>query len=88
MKRFALALAVAASLAGLGVAYAQFGGGQTGIGGCGPQVGGPNGCGPQVGGGPMTPPTGGGGYVPPSGCTPTGLDFSQACNSMYVAVIK
>ena len=84
MKRLALALAVVLSLAGLGAAYAQFGGGQTGIPGAGPQIG-PTG-GPQVpGSGPMIPPTGGGGYVPPVPPTcSNSLDFSDPCNSQYL----
>lgn len=60
MKRLALALAAALLIAGLGAAYGQFGGGQTGIPGSGPQVG-PIG-GPQVPGqGPMIPSAGAGG---------------------------
>lgn len=78
MKRAIAVWAVLLSLALFGTALAQFGGGQTGIGGCGPQVGGPNGCGPQIGGGPQVPPTGGGGYVPPAGCNGT-VDFSTGC---------
>lgn len=62
MRRLALALAAVLLVAGLGAAYGQFGGGQTGIPGAGPQVG-PVG-GPQVPGqGPMISP-GGGGIVP------------------------
>jgi hypothetical protein len=64
MKRLALALAVALSLAGFGAAYGQFGGGQTGIPGAGPQIG--TDGGPQVpGSGPMVPSGGGGGSGPP-----------------------
>lgn len=63
MKRLSLALAVVLSLAGLGVAYGQFGGGQPGISGAGPQIG-PVG-GPQVPGqGPMIS-SGGSGGAPP-----------------------
>jgi hypothetical protein len=43
---------------------------------------------PQIGGGISQFDGGiassGGAVVTPVGCTPTGLDFSQACNSMYL----
>lgn len=77
MKRAIAVWAILLSLALFGTALAQFGGGQTGIPGAGPQIGPPGG--PQVPGqGPMIPPTGGGGYVPPVGCNGT-VDFSTGC---------
>jgi hypothetical protein len=30
---------------------------------------------------------GGGGIIPPVGCTPTGLDFTNQCNSVYIVAI-
>lgn len=76
MKRLIVAALLFLSFS---AAYAQFGaGGQTGIGGCGPQMGGPNGCGPQIGGGAQMPPKSGGGYTPPAGCNGT-IDFSTGC---------
>jgi hypothetical protein len=77
MKRAIAIWVLLLTLACLGTALAQFGGGQTGIPGAGPQIGSPGG--PQVPGqGPMIPPTSGGGYVPPAGCTGT-IDFSTGC---------
>lgn len=77
MKRFLAAWAILLSLVWLSAAVAQFSGGQNGVPGCGPQVGGTlegtgvPGCAPGV-------PSKSGGSAPPPTCTGA-IDLSAGC---------